>query len=94
MINTFIKLANNLDKQNKYIDADKIDIQLIKLAHEFPAIGIYAFMGWLSGREKILKVGASENCAVLADLINEFCKSQKWKITDENWHNKLKDYPV
>ena len=50
---------------------------------------VYGFCGWLTTREKETKMGSKNNCAVVADLANEFCKENKLEEPREHWANIL-----
>jgi hypothetical protein len=55
---------------------------------------LYAFMGWLTARQKVSGPFSAHHLAgEAAELVDEFCKSQGWEIEDEQWHTHLKSYP-
>ncbi len=33
---------------------------------------IHCFVGWLTARKKVIKVGASEDCAIFGELIEQY----------------------
>jgi hypothetical protein len=58
------------------------------------AEAIYAFMAWLTTRkEESGPFGNKCECSEAAELVDEFCKSQGWKVKDDRWFKKLKPYP-
>jgi len=50
---------------------------------------IFGFIGWLTTRDSITKMGASEDCAPICDRIKEFCKENNLDEPREGWHNNL-----
>ena len=50
---------------------------------------IYGFCGWLTGRKEKTVMSAKYDCAVIADLIDEFCKENGLTDPEENWHENL-----
>ena len=50
---------------------------------------IYAFCGWLTGRKEVTQMGSKHDCAVIADLIDEFCKTNNLLEPSEDWHKSL-----
>ncbi len=50
---------------------------------------IYGFIGWLTGRDQVTRIGASENCGGLPDLIEEFAATNKLPEISEDWPNNL-----
>jgi len=55
---------------------------------------VYAFCGWLSGRKEVTKMSEKHDCAVIASLIDEFCKSQQLSEPGLDWHKVLYNYPA
>lgn len=60
-----------------------------------PAAVLYAFMGWLTSREKTSgPFSAHYDAGQAAVLVSAFCKSQGWdESPPENWTETLKPYP-
>lgn len=60
---------------------------------------LFAFAGWLTSsegmlsREGMLGSGSDGSSTHVADLVNDFCKSQGFAEPREGWHNALKVYP-
>ena len=50
---------------------------------------VYGFCGWLTCRDKVTKMSATHDCAVIADLIDEFCKANKLTDPADNWADIL-----
>lgn len=40
------------------------------------AQALYAFVGWLTTRDKEVSLGATNDCAPIAELVSKFCDSQ------------------
>ena len=51
---------------------------------------LFGFCGWLTTRPKIIKMGKTENCAPVADLIDKYSKANKLKPPRENFSDYLK----
>lgn len=51
---------------------------------------IYGFCGWLTGRKEKTTMSSSDDCAIIADLIDEFCKVNKLSDPRNNWADNLK----
>ncbi len=47
---------------------------------------IYGFCGWLTCRKERTIMGSSEECAMIPDLIEKFCKANNLENPSENWH--------
>lgn len=105
-----LKYAEELDKNKKYKDADNItDLAEMSLSDQKNYIGskqaeaLFAFMGWLTGRdERSGPFSSHDNAASAAELVGRFCESQGWDIIPErdtgdpkdfNWTDDLKPYP-
>ena len=58
-----------------------------------PAAAIYAFAGWLTCREDAVTFGARHDAALVAELVDEFCRSQGFEGPDGDWTAALKPYP-
>jgi len=50
---------------------------------------IYGFCVWLTFQEKVVKMGSSENCGVVPDLIEEFSKVNNFEDVTDDWPNNL-----
>lgn len=50
---------------------------------------IFGFMGWLTSRNKILKIGATEDAAPVVPLIGKFMKANNLPEPGERWIDKL-----
>lgn len=50
---------------------------------------IFGFVGWLSCRKEKTVISSKDNCAPLADLIKQFCATNKLKEPRENWQKRL-----
>ena len=54
-----------------------------------PSEALFGFAGWLTGREKQVVASASDDAAVLADLVHEFCEVNKLPEPRDNWTDYL-----
>ena len=51
---------------------------------------VYGFCGWLTTRKEVTRMGSKHDCAVIADLVDEFCKVNNLQEPGNDWHNNLK----
>jgi hypothetical protein len=51
---------------------------------------LYGFCGWLTTRPVITKMGDTEECGGIPDLIEEFCKVNDLPPPENNWNEVLK----
>lgn len=54
---------------------------------------IYGFCGWLTSREEKTIMSSSDDAAVIADLIDEFCKANDLSDPNNEWE-KILVHPV
>ena len=54
---------------------------------------IYGFCGWLTGRKEVTKMGHKHDCAIIADLIDEFCKANNLSNPIDHWEKDLSHPP-
>lgn len=88
----------HLERQCEICDLERETIALrAELAARdeavLPAEALFAFMGWLTCRDETVRFGATENAAIAAELIDQFCKSQEWKEPRQEWMDRIKPYP-
>lgn len=50
---------------------------------------LYGFCAWLTTRNKITKMGSTEDCGVVTDLIEEFCSVNSLPPPSEKWTENL-----
>lgn len=50
---------------------------------------VYGFCGWLTSRTEETKMGSSNDCAIVADRIKEFCETNKLEEPREGWDKNL-----
>ena len=50
---------------------------------------LYGFGGWLTTRDEPVTMGGKHNCAIVAELIDEFSKQQNLKEPREHWGDDL-----
>ena len=50
---------------------------------------IYGFAAWLTCRDEVVVFSARNDAAIVADLVDEFCKVNKLPEPREGWHNRL-----
>jgi deoxyinosine 3'endonuclease (endonuclease V) len=50
---------------------------------------VYGFAAWLSCRPQTVKFGSRCNCAPLAELVKQFCDTNKLKEPRKNWQKRL-----
>ena len=54
-----------------------------------PSEALYGFVGWLTSRDEVIKIGATEEVPPLPQLVEEFCKVNKLKEPREDWADNL-----
>jgi hypothetical protein len=54
-----------------------------------PSEALFAFGGWLSSKEEVITIGATSDCAVLAEKINEFCEANDLEEPRQDWENNI-----
>ena len=50
---------------------------------------VVGFVAWLTTRPEITKMGASENCSPLVDLISQFCEANNLDHPRPDYHHNL-----
>lgn len=50
---------------------------------------VYGFVAWLTTRLEAVTFGASHNCSVAAELVNEFCEANNLEQPREDWTRYL-----
>ena len=50
---------------------------------------LYDFMGWLTTRQEVLSVGASHECAPVADVVKEFCAANNLAEPRDGWEKNF-----
>lgn len=50
---------------------------------------VYGFAAWLSYRKEPVIFSSHNNCAIIADLVDEFCKTNNLKNPRNDWQNNL-----
>jgi len=50
---------------------------------------LYAFMGWLTTRSERTVLSRTDDCAIAADLVDEFCKANSLPEPREGWTDLL-----
>ena len=50
---------------------------------------LYGFCGWLTTRKERTVMSSKDNCSPIADLIKEFCETNKLKEPRQNWDKYL-----
>ena len=53
---------------------------------------LYMFMGWLTVRDEVVKLGATENAAIAAELVDAFCQTNNLPEPRVGWE-KLMEHP-
>ena len=51
---------------------------------------IYGFAAWLSSRKEKTVMSSKHNCAPIADLVKQFCDTNKLSEPRKDWAKKLK----
>lgn len=54
-----------------------------------PSEAVYGFVAWLTYRNEVTKLGASCNCAPVAQLVEQFCKNNNLPDVSKDWPNNL-----
>jgi len=50
---------------------------------------LYGFCAWLTSRKKITKMGSTNDCGIIADLIKTFCDTNNLEEPRDNWNGFL-----
>ena len=50
---------------------------------------VYGFAGWLTCRDKEVTMSARHDAAVVAKLVNQFCKENELEDPREEWATRL-----
>lgn len=50
---------------------------------------IYGFVGWLTTRKEVTKMGSNQYCMPIIELAKEFCETNRLKEPKEGWHKNL-----
>lgn len=53
------------------------------------AEAIYGFCGWLTGRKEVTKMSEKHDCAIIAELADEFCKVNNLSDPVDHWEKNL-----
>ena len=54
---------------------------------------VYGFAGWLTTREEQTVMSSTDDAAVIAELVNEFCETNDLDFPRSDWSDRLK-HPV
>ena len=57
-----------------------------------PSEALYGFAAWLTGRTDAVQIGANTDCAVVADLVRDFCAANGFSNPRDGWAQCL-TYP-
>ena len=50
---------------------------------------VYGVAAWLTTRETVTTFGSKHDCAIIADLVNTFCKVNKLSEPRDDWTENL-----
>ena len=50
---------------------------------------VYGFAAWLTTREQVTTMGSGRDCALIADLVNQFCRENKLRDPRDEWSKNL-----
>jgi hypothetical protein len=50
---------------------------------------VYGFAAWLTCRDKKTVISASDDSAIIAELVDQFCKANSLPDVSEDWPNNL-----
>ena len=54
------------------------------------AEALYGFAGWLTSRDGTLQIGSSHDAAIMAELVEEFCKTNKLTDPRPGWEKEFR----
>lgn len=57
--------------------------------HLNPAEAVYGFAAWLTSRDGETVMSSRHDCAVIANLVEEFCAANSLPPVSESWPNNL-----
>jgi len=97
---TKVEIEWDKPQEQQWLCADNIAIALsayckntkfnVKDINEMSgAEAIYGFCGWLTTRDEKTIMGSKHDCAVIADLIDEFCKANDLSEPVDHWEKNL-----
>lgn len=58
-----------------------------------PSEAIYGFAGWLTSRQQPVTMSSSHDAGIVAELVDDYCKSQGFAEPVGNWQTHLKPGP-
>ncbi len=79
----FMKLCFDVKTSNDMLSGESEQVK--PTASE----AIYGFSSWITTRAEVIKIGSSENCTPIVDLIKEFCKVNKLDKPRDDWYKNL-----
>lgn len=50
---------------------------------------LYGFVSWLTSREEVTSLSSKHDCARIADLVAEFCKTNDLEEPKDDWYKIL-----
>ena len=50
---------------------------------------VFGFAAWLTTRDEETKMGSSNDCAPIADLVKQFCEENELTPPRDGWENNL-----
>lgn len=50
---------------------------------------VFGFCAWLTTRKEVIKMGSSEECSCIVELIGQFCEENKLDDPRNGWENNL-----
>lgn len=50
---------------------------------------VYGFAGWLTTRDEETKMGATNECGCIAELVGEFCDASNLSDPRDGWEKNL-----
>ena len=54
---------------------------------------VYGFAGWLTSRKERVCASSTDDSAIWAELVDQFCKANNLETTRENWTDLLTPCP-
>lgn len=76
------------------IPAVAIGTEMVSVENQLsPSEALYGFAGWITSRPEVIQVGNTANCAVVADLVRDFCAANGLSDPRDDWAHCL-TYPT
>ena len=77
----------------KFIKRKKLMMEKDDVKELSASEAIYSFAGWLTSRKERTVMSATDDAAPIAELVDQFCKSQELQEPSAAWSKRRMTYP-